>query len=86
MNRDEALAGAVKSHIELGCSNMGNSLGIQKMPRGYALMLNRDQTHFYWLRHDGKESQICWDKWAVYRGAQDDVIKTAGEMVRNQNR
>ena len=79
MNVEQELAGEVACHIELGCSNMSASLGIQKMPQGYALMLNADQTHFYWLRHDGIESQICWDKWAVYRGAKKN--ETARESA-----
>jgi hypothetical protein len=50
--------------------DVSNSLGIKKMPGGYALMLNNDQTHYYWLRlGDELESDIHWDKWAVWRGA-----------------
>lgn len=49
------------------------SLGIQAMPEGYDLILNNDCTHFYWLRGDGMESCIHWDKWAVYRGAKADL-------------
>ena len=50
------------------------SLGIREMPKGYALMLNCDRTHYYWLRYDGAESCIDWDKWSVYRGAKADSI------------
>jgi hypothetical protein len=53
------------------------SLGFVKMPPGYALMLNGDESHFYWLRHDGLESVIHWNRWAVYRGAQSDAAKQA---------
>jgi predicted DNA-binding WGR domain protein len=49
--------------------DVSNSLGIRQMPTGYALMINNDMTHFYWLKTDGTESCISWDKWAVYRGA-----------------
>ena len=49
--------------------NVSNSLGIRQMPTGYALMINNDMTHFYWLKMDGTESTISWDKWAIYRGA-----------------
>ena len=69
----------VLDHVDLGCHEMSHSLGIQAMPEGYALMLNRDKTHFYWLRHDGIESCICWDKWAVYRGAKTDVLNQAAK-------
>lgn len=65
----------VLDHVDLGCHEMNQSLGIQTMPEGYALMLNSDKTHFYWLRYDGVESCICWDKWAVYRGAKTDAAK-----------
>lgn len=49
--------------------DVSNSLGIQKMPEGYKLMLNNDLTHYYWLKDDGTESVISWDKWAAYRGS-----------------
>lgn len=61
----------VFEHVELG-STWIPSLGIQSMPEGYALMLNPDETHYYWLRADGVESVIHWDRWAVYRGAKSD--------------
>ena len=47
------------------------------MPEGYALMLNPDRTHHYWLRFNGNESAIHWDKWAVYRGAIKNKTKAA---------
>ena len=50
--------------------DVSNSLGIKKMPEGYALMINDDRTHHYWLRlSDELESVIHWDKWSVWRGA-----------------
>ncbi|MDA3834355.1 MAG: hypothetical protein PF495_13300, partial [Spirochaetales bacterium] len=55
------LAEAVKEHTDGGCYDASKSLGIQTMPPGYALMLNADHTHFYWLRFDGMESVISWD-------------------------
>lgn len=69
---NELLAAHVREHVDSGCHRMDHALGIQKMPEGYALMLNADESHFYWLRYDGMESCICWDKWAVYRGAKAD--------------
>jgi len=72
ITKSDLLDKQVLDHVNLGSHGMDGSLGIQKMPDGYALMLNRDKSHFYWLRHDGLESCICWDKWAVYRGAKRD--------------
>ena len=71
------LAAHVLDHVYLGCHGMDDSLGIQKMQEGYALMLNGDESHFYWLRYDGVESCICWDKWSVYRGAKADKEKNS---------
>ena len=66
MNLTEHIA----DHVDgCGSEDRSKSLGIQTMPEGYALMLNPDRTHYYWLRHDGVESVINWDKWSVYRGA-----------------
>jgi len=52
--------------------NMNRSLGIQKMPEGYDLILNDDMTHYFYRRQDGEESVIHWDKWAVYYWAKHD--------------
>ena len=71
----EALDAEVQDHVSIGCHCMDDILGIQKMPDGYALMLNADETHFYWLRYDGVESAIHWDKWAVYRAAKADNFR-----------
>jgi hypothetical protein len=49
--------------------DVSNSLGIKKMPEGYTLMLNNDQTHYHWSKDDRVESDIHWDKWAIWRGA-----------------
>lgn len=59
-------------NLELGCTDCTHRLGIAKMPDGYALLLNPDETHFFWLRlADGAESSIDWDKWRVRRSAID---------------
>lgn len=62
-----------EDHVSTGAYVADKMLGIRSMPDGYALMLNCDRTHFYWLRSDGKESCIHWDKWAVYRSAAKDA-------------
>lgn len=48
------------------------SLGIVKMPKGYALLLNPDRSHYYFMRHDGVESCIHWNRWSVYKWAMQD--------------
>ena len=58
----------INDHVSFGCREC--SLGIQKMPDGYALMLDADGMYYYWLRSDGAEGHIHWNKWAVYRGAK----------------
>jgi hypothetical protein len=68
----ESLSSQVNDHVKGGSVDKSKSLGIRKLPDGYALMLNADYTHYYWLRHDGEESVIHWNKWAVYRGAIND--------------
>lgn len=56
--------------IELGCVDYTNRLGAVKMPTGYALLLNADHTHFFWMRTaDGAESSIDWNKWRIRRGS-----------------
>ena len=48
---------------------------LQEMPEGYQLRLTEEGGHYYWHRlSDEGESSICWDKWAVYRGALADSI------------
>lgn len=48
---------------------VNDSLGFKKMPEGYDLILNDDQTHYYWSKDDVMESDIHWNRWAVWRGA-----------------
>ena len=52
-----------------GLDRRDKSLGMQAMPEGYALILNADQTHYYWYLNDSTEGVIHWDKWAVRRMA-----------------
>lgn len=75
MMAKKTLADYVNEDIMLSdCTDMSHSLGIQSMPDGYALMLNADATHFYGLRHDGLESAIHWNKWAIYAWAKRDSM------------
>lgn len=61
-------------YLSCGCEIMDYSLGIQKMPEGYHLMLDADGMYFFWMeRATGRESSIDWDKWAVWRGAVTDA-------------
>lgn len=43
------------------------SFGAVKVPDGFAVLLNADQSHFFGLKWDGTESEIHWNRWAVYR-------------------
>lgn len=70
----ESLSKHVADYVRLGCVDKSKSLGICQMPAGYALMLDADYSHFFWLRNDGQESVIHWNKWAVYRGAKKDSL------------
>ena len=69
MNVLSMLNAEIKVSVGMGCVHCDKSLGFQKMPVGYALMLNQDKSHFFWLRFDGLESNPDWDKWSVRRGA-----------------
>ncbi len=58
-------------YLDQGCEDVSASLGIQKMPAGYALMLDADRMYYFWLeRATGEISRIHWNRWAVYRGAK----------------
>jgi hypothetical protein len=57
-------------YLALGCTDYSGSLGIQKMPEGYALLLDPDGAYFTWVHiASGAESCIHWNKWAIWRGA-----------------
>lgn len=62
----------VKEQTAMRCRNFSDRLGKARMPEGYAIMLDHDETFFYWLRHDGAQSDVHWNKWAVYRAAKAD--------------
>jgi hypothetical protein len=74
-NLTELLNVHLADHISFGCINYSKRMGCHKLPDGYALMLNSDRSHFYWLRFDGRESDIHWNKWAVFRGIKVDAEK-----------
>ncbi len=65
---DENLEVNVKEHEALGAQR--TKLGFVKMPPGYALMLDHDEMYYYWLRHDGVQSDIHWDCWWIYHSAK----------------
>ena len=66
-------------YLDSGCEDVSHCLGFQKMPDGYALMLDADQMFFFWMQKaTGRESVICHDKWAVRRGAVSDALSQGG--------
>lgn len=75
MDINSGLSLSVSEREDCGAFLADKMLGFQKMPEGYALMLNSDKSHFYWVRYDGIESSIHWDMWAVYRGAKIDSVR-----------
>lgn len=66
---EDRLLAHVNDHKLMGCARCDKFLGFRKMPEGYALMLNRDESHYYWLKFDGSEGSEAWDKWYVYHSA-----------------
>jgi|GEM_PF-1893809 len=65
----ERLESQIAEHEAMGATRSDKSLGFRKMPEGYALMLNRDESHYYWLKFDGSEGPEAWDRWYVYHSA-----------------
>jgi hypothetical protein len=70
-DHDSALRQHVHDAVSLGCREV--ALGMVQMPPGYALLINPDDTHYFYLRWDGEESAIHWNKWAVYRWAREET-------------
>ena len=59
--------------IRSGCVDCSKSLGFVKMPLGYALMLNSDGSHFFWIEVATNRMGVeHWNKWAVYYSAKYD--------------
>lgn len=81
MDDEQSITEHIEDHEYAGSLDVSHSLGIKQMPPGYALMLNPDRTHFYWLRADGAEGVICWDKWAVWRWANANKERAAGSAI-----
>ena len=50
--------------------DVSQCLGIQKMPPGYALMIDPDGMFYYWINAEGQQSAIHWNKWSVYKMAK----------------
>lgn len=73
-----SLAQHVADYETHGCRRVDRSLGIQKMPEGYALMLDADELYFFWLKHDGTEGAVHWNKWAVWKGAKKNQLLFPG--------
>lgn len=73
-NKDWQLRDAIRDDVSIGAICRSKSLGIQQMPYGYALMQNEDG-YWYWLRFNGVNSVISWNKWDAWRGANADYIK-----------
>ena len=67
----EALLEEVNEYIDIGCQYTPRALGFQSMPEGYALMVNADCTHYFWICEDGRDSCIG-SMWGVYYGAKED--------------
>lgn len=59
----------LKFYIESGCTIA--NLGFVKPPLGYEILLNSDESHYFWLNEEGFESVINWDRWATYLGAKN---------------
>jgi len=69
----------IADHEAIGSLNVSRELGIQKIPEGYALMIDPDEIYYYWLREDGKEGSGSLNKWTAYRGAKANKSKIRGK-------
>lgn len=65
----------VDEHVNEGASLANLGASTSAVPLGYAILMNADGTHFFWVCEDGRESVICWDRWAVLRSANNDAKK-----------
>lgn len=63
----------IKWYLDMGCIDYSKRLGFVSIPDGYALLLNSDHSHFFYIK-DNVEDESCihWDKWAVYRWIKTD--------------
>lgn len=54
-----------------GAEQRDDALGFVKMPQGYELW--QIDNHWMWMEtRTQRESEIHWNKWAIYRSAQRD--------------
>ncbi|WP_293371527.1 hypothetical protein [Nevskia sp.] len=65
------LARTIQCNAEDGDLDVTNSLGIVKMPQGYALMVDPFTRRFYAIKPDGFETDPHPDRWEIYRWARD---------------
>lgn len=65
----------LKDYLECGCIDYSKRLGIVTIPEGYALLLNSDYSHFFYIKSGGFESCIHWNKWAIYQWIKADKTK-----------
>jgi hypothetical protein len=66
MQTGEAMTEMIKKYMELGCTLA--RFGIRtRIPEGYAILLNADESHYFWIDYKGNESAIHWNKWAIWR-------------------
>ncbi len=60
-------------YLDSGCVDYSNRLGIVTTPEGYALLLNSDHSHFFYIKNGVEdESPIHWNRWAVYNWIKKD--------------
>jgi len=64
----ETIDDAVKDYESLGCSVAAT--GKAKIPDDYAIMLNADESHFFWLHKSDATGPVDWNKWRVLRSAK----------------
>ncbi|PHR58759.1 MAG: hypothetical protein COA47_10155 [Robiginitomaculum sp.] len=64
----------LKWYLDVGCLDYSERLGFVSVPGNYALLLNSDYSHFFYIKA-GVEDESCvhWDKWAVYRWIKQDA-------------
>lgn len=65
-----SLHNVVMDHEKSGARRFDSVLGFQKMPDGFALMLDADGMYYYWINANDEESCIHWNKWSVYKMAK----------------
>jgi hypothetical protein len=63
----------IAEYVDCGCSLA--RLGNAKVPDGYAILLNGDESHYFWLRSDGAEGPIHWNKWKALAMAKANAAK-----------